>query len=204
LMMAFLVVAVVVVGLLGLVNLLFAFGVVRRLREHTELLDKLSNRPAGGDAGPIMLPAGETVGEFETTTIDGERVTRDDLTGSTLVAVFSPGCSACEAQMGKFVEFAAAHPGGRDKTLAVVVGPEAESASYVERLEASARVIREDREAGAGAGGEGSGAPLSKALAVRGFPSFALIDDHVVRASGFEVSELSAARSAARSAAVPG
>lgn len=188
--MAFLVAAVVVVGVLGLVNLLFAFGVIRRLREHTEILDKLSSRPAGVEPGPVMLAPGETVAEFATTTVDGERVTRDDLTGSpgmTLVAVFSPGCSACEAQMGKFIDYAAAHPGGRDKTLAVVVGPEAESASYVERLEATARVIREDRDAP-----DGSGAALSKALAVRGYPSFALIDGHVVRASGFEVSNLSA------------
>jgi peroxiredoxin len=180
--MAFLVAAVVVVGVLGLVNLLFAFGVIRRLREHTELLDKLGNRPAGGDPGPVMLEPGETVADFEATTVEGDRVTRDDLSGSTLVAVFSPGCSACEAQMGKFVEYAAAHPGGRDKTLAVVVGPEAESASYVERLEATARVVREDRE--------GS---VSKALGVRGFPSFALVDGNVVRASGFEVAVLSAA-----------
>lgn len=187
--MPYLVAAVVVVGLLGLVNLLFAFGVVRRLREHTDLLDKLGNR-SGGEAGAVMLEAGSTVEEFDTVTVDGDRVSRADLVasaGTTLVGVFSPGCSACEAQLGEFVEYAAAHPGGRDRTLVVVVGPDAESASYVERLEASARVVREDRDAPGGSGGS-----LSKALGVRGFPAFALVDGDQVRASGFQVAGLSA------------
>ena len=68
--MSFLVAAVVLVGLLGLANLLFAFGVIRRLREHTELL----NRLADTDAAAVMLPAGRTVEDFAATTLDGVTV----------------------------------------------------------------------------------------------------------------------------------
>ena len=39
----------VLVGLLGLVNLLFSVGVVRRLREHTKVLDQL-----GGGSGQLV------------------------------------------------------------------------------------------------------------------------------------------------------
>lgn len=180
--MAVLVAAVVVVGLLGLVNLLFSFGVIRRLRVHTEILDSLSQRGPGGEPLAVMLEAGSTIADFDSDTVAGERVSRDDLVGTTLVGVFSPGCSGCEAQLGRFVEYAAAHPGGRGHTLAVVVGEEANSASYVEQLGPVARVVRESPDG-----------PVSKALAVRGFPAFALVDGDRVRVSGVDVGALSSA-----------
>jgi hypothetical protein len=96
--------------------------------------------------------------------------------------VFSPGCSACEAQLDEFVERATAQPGGRRQVLAVVVDEEADSVGYVQRLEPVARVVRETRNG-----------PVYKALAVRGFPAFALIDGNVVRNSGFDLSALSPA-----------
>lgn len=180
--MSVLAAAVVIVGLLGLVNLLFTFGVLRRLREHTEILDKLSRRGAAGPPVAALLEAGSTVADFETRAVDGGRVSRDDLVGTTLVGVFSSSCSACAAQLGPFVEYAVAHPGGRDQTLALVVGEEADSRSYVDRLATVARVVREPQDG-----------PMSTALAVRGFPAFALVEGEVVQASGFEVGVLSAA-----------
>jgi AhpC/TSA family protein len=179
--MAALTAAIVLVGLLGLVNLVFSFGVIRRLREHTEILDKLSQRRSGERIDAI-IEVGRTVADFDTHTVDGERVSRDDLAGTTLVGVFSPGCPACEEQMGDFIAYARAHPGGRSQVLAVVVGAETESASYVERLEGAARVVREP-----------VGGPVSTALAVRGFPAFALVDGDLVSVSGFAVGELPAA-----------
>jgi hypothetical protein len=177
--MAALVAAVVLVGLLGLVNLLFTFGVIRRLREHTELLDQLGRRSVGAPVAAILEP-GRTVADFDTTTVDGDRLT--GLAGTTLVGVFSPGCPACAEQLDHFVAYARTLPGGRSQVLTVVVGTEAESASYVERLEASARVVREPMDG-----------PMSTALAVRGFPAFAVVDGDVVRANGFTVDELPAA-----------
>ncbi|HEX6686333.1 MAG TPA: TlpA disulfide reductase family protein [Candidatus Limnocylindrales bacterium] len=179
--MTVLIAAVAFAGLLGLANLMFAFGLIRRLREHTEILDRLSQSCSGERVVPI-LGAGDAVAEFDTTTIDGERVSRDDLAGITVVVgVFSPGCPACEDQLGDFVSYARTHPGGRRVALAVVVGTEAESRSYVERLDAVARVVREPMDG-----------TVSKALAVRGFPAFALIADGRVRVSGFTVGDLPA------------
>jgi hypothetical protein len=180
--MAVLIAAVVLVGLLGLVNLVFSFGLIRRLREHTEILDKLSQRGSAGVPVALMLEAGGAVTDFDTRTADGERLSRGDLVGTTLVGVFSPGCSACEAQVGQFVDYASTHPGGRSQALAVVVGEETNSAPYVERLEAAARVVRESWNG-----------PVSTALAVRGFPAFALVDGDLVRVSGSEVGALPAA-----------
>jgi hypothetical protein len=151
------------------------------MREHAAILDKLSQRTLAGAPVPTMLEPGSTVADFETRTVDGERVSRDDLVGTTVVGVFSPGCSACEAQLGRFVEYAASHSGGRSHALAVVVGEEADAAVYVERLAPAARVVRESRNG-----------PVSQALTVRGFPAFALVEGDVVQASGFEVGTLPA------------
>ncbi|MGH3758721.1 TlpA family protein disulfide reductase [Actinophytocola sp.] len=177
--MAALTAAVVLVGLLGVVNLLFSFGIIRRLSEHTELLDGFGRRPA---SEPIVLEAGRAVADFDARTVDGARVSRDDLAGTTLVGVFSPGCAACEVQLDEFVAYARTHPGGRRQALAVVVGSEAESASYVERLAAAAQVVREPVDG-----------PVSESLAVRGFPAFVLLDGDIARVSGSAVGELPAA-----------
>lgn len=177
--MAVLIAAVVLVGLLGLVNLLFCFGVIRRLREHTDTLDKLGQHSSAGEPVKPLLEVGSTIPDFTTHTVDGEPISAGDLTGTTLLGVFSPGCPACEEQVDPFIAYATTHPGGRSRTLALVVGAEADSATYVERLEAAARVVREPRN--------GS---VSTALAVRGYPSFALLDGNLVRASGFELDVL--------------
>src|SRR6266508_1061488 len=118
--MALLVAAVTVVGALGVVNLIFSLGVIRRLREHTEILDRLA---AGGGAQgeSVMLRPGETVGDFVATTMDGERVSRGALVGSTLVGFFSPDCAPCEERLPEFVDHAEHHPGGRRQVLAVIV-----------------------------------------------------------------------------------
>jgi thiol-disulfide isomerase/thioredoxin len=166
----------IAVGLLGLVNLLFLFGVVRRLREQTEILDKLGEQILAG-GNKVMLEAGSTVAAFRAETVDGERVGLDDET--TLVGVFSPGCSACERQLDAFAGYAAEYPGGRSRTLVVVAGAEADAAPYADRLRQSARVVVEP-----------DGGPVSRALGVSGFPAFALVDGDRVRVSGYEVASL--------------
>ncbi|MBO2445910.1 hypothetical protein J4573_02300 [Actinomadura barringtoniae] len=177
--MSVFVVAVVIVGLLGLVNLLFSFGVIRRMREHTETLDDLARQ---GGPVEVMLGAGEVVADFDARTVDGAQVSRDGFADTTLVGVFSPGCSACEAQLDEFVEHAMAHPGGRRQVLALVVDEEADSGGYVSRLEPVSLVVRERRYG-----------PVYEALAVRGFPAFALVEGGVVLSSGFDLSALSSA-----------
>ncbi len=178
--MALLVAAVTVVGALGVVNLIFSLGVIRRLREHTEILDRLA---AGGGAQgeSVMLRPGETVGDFVATTMDGERVSRGALVGSTLVGFFSPDCAPCEERLPEFVDHAEHHPGGRRQVLAVIVAQDEDTAGpVVAELASVARVVR---DVGAG--------PVPRAFGVHGFPAFALVEPGgMVRASGYELSAL--------------
>jgi thiol-disulfide isomerase/thioredoxin len=175
--MAFLVAAVVVLAVLFLVNLLFTFGVIRRLREHTELLDKL------GTPGPssVMRMAGESVEDFVTVTADGEPVSLTAEDGEVLVAAFSTTCAPCKAKLPGFVEYAQRHSGGRGHVVALVLGDDDEGAApFVEQLSPVARVIRDSDDG-----------PAPKALGLHGFPAFAVVGtDGVVRASGSDLSAL--------------
>src|SRR5690606_37070056 len=66
-MTALLTAAVLLVGALCVLNLVLTVGVIRRLREHTELIQ---NMPRMQPPEQIMLPAGETVGPFTAVTED--------------------------------------------------------------------------------------------------------------------------------------
>ena len=68
--MAILSAAIVVVGLLCLADLLLTFGVIRRLREHTEQLAGLR----GQDAPVTGLADGEIPEPFTALSISGERL----------------------------------------------------------------------------------------------------------------------------------
>lgn len=171
---------VVLVGTIAILNLLLTVGVIRRLREHTE---QLANRAAqGGPPMEMMAPAGEQVGEFAATTIDGEPVSRDLLSGRTLVAVFVPHCPACQERMPEFLSYAKDFPGGRGQVLAVLGGEPAEVESYRSQLAPVARVVIEP-DLG----------PVAGALRVSGYPTFGLLDaGGTVVASGPAVAQLPA------------
>lgn len=177
--MAVLVAAVIVVGVVGLLDLVLTFGVIRRLREHNAIL---TGRLEGASA-PIMIEVGAAAGEFVATTIDGIRVTRDQLTDTTLVAVMSTTCTACTERLPAFVARAAAHPGGRQQVLAVIVDGGAEdggAAPFLDHLPAVAMVVREP-----------TGGALATAFGISGYPAFALVDaGGVVRASGIHPARL--------------
>jgi hypothetical protein len=64
--------AVIVVGVLCVLDLLLTFGVIRRLKEHTAML---AERGSGSLAPPVIgLAEGERPGAFSATTADGQRV----------------------------------------------------------------------------------------------------------------------------------
>ncbi len=177
--MPYLVSAVVVVGALGLLNLLLTLGVVRRLRE----LEPLARAGGGGQArprgGPIPAP-GYPVGEFRARTTTGELVGREDLLADqTLVAFFSVGCPPCIEAVPRFVPRAAA-AGSRNRVLAVVQGGGADAAGFVEPLERVARVVVEDERG-----------PVSAAFGVTGSPAYCLVDGSgTMQASGFKLDEV--------------
>lgn len=177
--MTALLIALAVTGAtVAVLNLLLTVGVIRRLRQHTE---QLAGLPAIGAPTDIMIAAGEQADQFAAATTDGEPVSRDLLSGQTLVGVLSPDCGACKEQLPEFISRAAAFPGGRGQVLAVLAGEREQVQPYRERLEPVARVVIEPA----------TGGPISTALRVQGFPSFAVLDSTgTVLGSGSDPHEL--------------
>lgn len=145
----------------SLLNLVLVLGVVRRLREHADRISRLSPEPPNP-----MLAVTERTDPFDAVTVEGESVSRAALSGLTLVGVFSPSCPACEERLPRFLEFAGSFPGGRDQVMALVVGEPEEAGVQVAALSPIARVVIGDMESS-----------ITKALKVRGFPAFGILDD---------------------------
>ena len=157
--MAVLIGAVVLVGALCLLNLLLTFGVIRRLREHTEMLAR--NSP--GALGAIGLTAGAAPETFSAT--DDEGATVRGPSGLRVVAFFSTSCSICPKRAPAFVDYVRGHRVGRDEVLAVVVGQSAAPVPYLAQLTEVARVSTESPDG-----------PAGRAFAVQGYPAFFALD----------------------------
>ncbi|MCF6470444.1 redoxin domain-containing protein [Nonomuraea sp. MG754425] len=138
--MPYLIVAVVLIGVLCLLNLLLTVGVIRRLRRQAA---------APGMAYPSPVAEGLAVGErmpgFAATTTDGEPISDELLDGPVLVGFFSPACQPCQELMPHFVQHARRAP---ETVFAVVVADSAdEAAADVARLSEVARVVVEAPQA---------------------------------------------------------
>jgi thiol-disulfide isomerase/thioredoxin len=174
----FLVAGLVVVGALTLLNLVFTLGVVRRLREHTALLDR-SSHPAHGDSP--TRPVDALVGDFTATTVDGATVSRATLAGETLVGFFSPGCEACDKLVPEFVGWAANVPGGRAQVLAVVEAFPSDEEQHTALLSEVAQVVVERPGAGR----------VIAAFGVTAFPALCVVDsDGRIVATGRSLDQL--------------
>src|SRR3954468_18824844 len=145
--MPFLIALVVLLTALGVLNLLLTVALVRRLREHTKLLDalyELVGVEPGISPDRTGIVPGETVGDFRTTTVDGEPVGRDDLAPATVVAFLAATCDSCHEQLPDLLTYARER--GRQRVLAVVDGAGGDPTELVERLNAAARVVLADPE----------------------------------------------------------
>jgi thiol-disulfide isomerase/thioredoxin len=167
--MKYLAVAVVGVGILGLVNLWLIVVMARRLREHGEQLAHQAPRRV---PRPVVgLPAGTAVPGFSMTTVSGAVVSAEDLRGErSVIGFFTPGCAPCHDQVPAFLALARSLPGGPGHALAVVSdggrAPGHDADGLVAELaEADAvQVVR----------GPSAGAAVA-ALAVTGYPSFIVL-----------------------------
>lgn len=157
--MAILATAIVIVGLLCLIDLLMTFGVIRRLREHTEILTAAQ----GQDAPVTGLAAGEVPASFTAVGSNGEQVSGP--AGLRLVAFFTASCSACPERVPPFLDYLRANRIGRDEVLAVISGSQAASVSYLQSVAEAAVVCTESVD------GE-----IDTAFQVRGYPAFCLLD----------------------------
>jgi len=162
--LAILAAAVVVVGVLCLVDLLLTVGVIRRLRAHTDLLSRLHGEP-GGDIAITSLGAGAIPDSFTGQGSAGEPVTGP--AGWRMAAFFSSTCSACSERVPGFIDYVRARHLERDSVLAVVAAPPAaEPVPYIDRLAAVAHVSQVPH-----------GSEAEKAFKVSGFPAFFLLDE---------------------------
>ncbi|MEU7133661.1 hypothetical protein [Streptomyces sp. NPDC046261] len=134
--MSLVIAALVLVGVLCSLDLLLTVGVIKRLREHTELLSRKGDQPS--------LATGEEVGPFAVTSVDGEAVSDRAIDTETVVAFFSTTCGPCKEKLPKFVEYARSVPGGRARVIATVIGEGDEVAPMVAALRPVARVTTED------------------------------------------------------------
>ena len=91
--MSYLVAAVVFLGVLSIVNLLLTLAVVRRLREHAALLQKVPMPPPFTPPGTKVPDLAATL-----TSLIGEQP------GTTVVGMFSTSCASCEEHLPEFVE----------------------------------------------------------------------------------------------------
>jgi hypothetical protein len=153
-------------------NLLLTFGVIRRLRLHSEMLVALGSiKPPDN-----VMGFGEPPGGFTATTTKGEQISSQTLTEGHLIAFLSPTCRPCEDAALRFAERAAT--GARAQALAIVIGGPEEVGGYVEMLEPLAQVVVEsDVTTGA----------VSRAFKVRGFPATCVLgSDGLIVESGLD------------------
>jgi hypothetical protein len=177
--MPYLITAVVLVGVLGLVNLALTAAVMRRLRS-------LAERSPARSPAPGMLAPGSTVAPFTGVTVDGSPVTLDGLATPALIAFLAPGCRPCEDLLPELVTRAGRHPAG---ALAVITAADpGEATGYRHRLDGTAHVVVEDVDGA-----------LNRAFSVSAYPTVYLVDgDGRVLAAGSSFAGLDATDTSVR------
>ena len=173
--MTLLAVAVALTACLCVFNLVLTYAIIRRLREHGELLSK---RPGLSDPDSVVHPAGTVVSPVRAVTVEGEAIVVGEAGRQTLVGFFTPRCPACIERLPEFVSLAAGMPGGAADVVAVTIGAPEETGDLRAGLAAVALVVNEQ-----------DGGPLGKALGVQGYPAFALLDSSTIVAGGFELND---------------
>jgi thiol-disulfide isomerase/thioredoxin len=170
--------AVVLVGILCVIDLLLSFGIIRRLRQQNETLRLVQERVAANTEPDIALPAGASIGAFASTAVSGTELSTVDVIGRPLlVGFFAPGCEPCKERMPEFLEYATRFDG---RVIAVAAGGADETADMVTRLGEVGEVVVEH-----------DGGPVHQAFGATGYPALCLVDgDGVVIASGWQMSAL--------------
>ncbi len=179
-MTTFLTALVVVVGIVGVLNLLLLFGVIRRLKEHDQAIAKFPQGAMQSLPADSMRPPGSEVDEFTAVSTDNVAVGKESLTAETLVGFFSVSCAPCVEGAPKFAARAAGVPGGKDSVLAIVVAEgDDDPSEMVGVLGAGARVVVEEYDG-----------PIAAAFGVTAFPTYAVVASGKITTSAIELSML--------------
>jgi hypothetical protein len=172
--MAVLIAIVLLVGAMCLLDLLLTFGVIRRLREHTETLERL----VGMNAGTANAPAvGRSAGPITASTVDGEPIS---LAGTTAVIFAATGCETCHRELPDLVAWA----GARDRERVLVVVSTSQSDDGEEFATALGKVAKVVLDPDPW--------PVCEAFDVRSFPRSCVVVDGTVIAAETNFSRLPA------------
>ena len=150
--------AVVVVGVLCVLNLILIDAVIRRLRE-------VSSR-IGDNEGSKLLPVGSEIGQVPAHAAEIKQ-------GTKIVAMMSTHCSACMSALEATVGYARDLPGGPADILVAVQGEGGNIEEMTAALGDVTTLVT----------GEAA-AELVTALQGRAFPTFYLLEDGRIRAAG--------------------
>ncbi|MFD8989616.1 TlpA family protein disulfide reductase [Streptomyces goshikiensis] len=167
--MPYLVAAVVLTGVLGVLNLLLTTAVIRKLRERP------SDALRDFNVELEELPAGMRVPDFHAESVSGSLVNPSALAGAeAIIAFFDTNCDACKPAVGELVKYARARDMRPKQVVAVIGGEVTDALFYLEGLNGVATVITE----------EGMG-PVTSAFSLQGVPAYCIVDgDGVIVRSG--------------------
>ncbi|MFF5209761.1 TlpA disulfide reductase family protein [Streptosporangium sp. NPDC000396] len=169
---------VVVLTVISLLNLFLTVGLLGKVREQA---DRLAKVEAGA---PPMLPNGAAINDFTTTTLDGERLTLEELTGEMYVGFFNWNCEVCHEHLPAFIAEAKRMP-GRRQVLAVVRGTPEQAVEMTSQLNPVARVVVEEKQG-----------PVQRAFQLYATPAFCILNpNHTIQVSGYEPGLKTPARS---------
>ncbi|MFE1166436.1 hypothetical protein [Nocardiopsis sp. NPDC058789] len=156
--------AVVLIGVVSVLNLVLTLAVIRRLRETSQDVRSAS---ASGPATLDELPAGTPIPSFRATTPEGKEVTSDEHLGQqTVYAFFDTSCTMCKSRLTPLVE-RARHNGLTPEQVVVVIGDaDGRADEYTTLLDDGVTVIVEEPFG-----------PVAQEFPLQGVPTFILADE---------------------------
>ncbi|MGV9773224.1 peroxiredoxin family protein [Streptosporangium sp. NPDC003464] len=140
--MPYLIAAVVLVGLVSVLNLLLAAGAIKRLREPRSEFD--TRRLEGVEKG--RAASGSPIKPFTAQTIEGVAISDSQLADGTVVAFFVPGCEPCEEGLPGFIELVDRAGRARESVLAVVANDIEDTTPLAQQLAFVAQVVLDPLE----------------------------------------------------------
>ena len=171
--MVYLSAAVVLVGILGIANLVLTLALVRKLRGESGSI----SAPDVSVITPGLLAPGTLAPDFSAIATSGAECGLSTLLGRTsIIGIFSGDCGPCRDHMPGFVALARQLPHGPDGAVAVVRGDEFAAADLLAALDGAATVIL-----------EAEGGPVGEALSVETYPSMYVLDESGVIVSAAHI-----------------
>lgn len=180
--MTYLSAAVVIIGVLCMLNLVITLGLVRRLRSQSGPAGQDGHPAHIGGRRPWHLPLGSPAPDFAATTVTDETISRADLIGRpSVIAFFSVVCPPCRMQLPELRKYAESF--GEGAVLAIVSGPREKAEEFVRELDGVAPVVVEPMQG-----------PTALAFTVSNFPTLYRLDaDGRIAASAITVGAIAEA-----------